>query len=186
MRVVAGEFKSRTVKPPKGVNIRMTLDKVKEAIFDILGNSVEGSAFLDLYAGSGNVGIEAMSRGAERVFFVDNNPKCVKTIEGNLNSLGLLGLEKCQVLFYEAFKAVDYFKKNDIKFDFVFIDPPYYKEIAKKTLNYISDCAILHRNAFVLVEHYKKDELPQSCGKLSLAKARAYGDTVLSFFKMKT
>jgi len=183
MRIIAGEFKSRLIKPPKNVNMRITFDKVKEALFDILGDSIIDSSFLDLFAGSGNVGIEALSRGAKEVIFVDNNKKCVETVECNLNSLGLLGLDNNQVVFMEAFKAVDKFRQQNRKFDLVFLDPPYYREIAKKSLNYISDCAILGRIAFVVVEHHKKDDLPQNCGKLTLFKSRSYGDIVLSFFK---
>ncbi len=185
MRIIAGEFKSRIIKPPKGVDIRPTYDKVKEALFSILGDSVKDAVFLDLFAGSGNVGIEALSRGAKACFFVDNNKKCIDAIENNLKSLGLIDFEKRHVVFMETQKAIDRFEEQKICFDIIFMDPPYYKDIAKKTLNYISGCAILCRNAFLVVEHYKKDQLPKECGNLTLLKTRAYGDTVLSFFEVK-
>lgn len=183
MRVVSGEYRSRIIKPPQGAEIRITRDEVKAALFNILGTKIVGAKFLDLYAGSGNVGIEALSRGASRVVFVDKDNKCINAVHNNLNSLQIKDLDKAEVLKKDALKALYLLEKREEKFDFVFIDPPYYRDFAKKSLIRLSDCDILSQLALVVIEHYKKDILPQDSGNLVLMKQHTYGDTVLSFYR---
>ncbi len=211
MRVISGYFKGLNLKMPKG--IRPTSDKVKEALFDVLGQSVAEAAVLDLFAGSGALGLEALSRGAKRIAFVDNNPRCIKAIEQNLTSLQLIpnvvtsretlrdaeetlqrktsfgkayNLPLITNLYcLDAFKAINLLARKKQHFDLILLDPPYYKGLAKKTLITIAQNGILTENAFVVAEHYKKDELLPEIGNLTLLKIKTYGDTFLSFFQSK-
>lgn len=181
MRVIAGCAKSRQLKVPKGLKIRPTLDKVKEALFDILGKDAAVDRALDLYAGSGSLGIEAISRGAKCGTFVDNNPKCIKTIKENLASLGFG--PKSNVLRLDASRALRSLGKVGERFGLVFIDPPYGK--AKISLQQVAKSDILSPHCVVVVEHYKKDAVPNEAGPLRMIKASRYGDTVLSFYRRR-
>lgn len=182
MRIIAGELKGLTLKMPKG--IRPTSDKVREALFDILGQSVMGADILDLFAGSGALGIEAWSRGSGKVIFVDNNPKCIKVIGENIAKLQISN-QQLQIYCLDVFKAIKLFGQRSEKFDLILLDPPYYKDLAKKSLISIEQSDILARNALAVAEHYKKDKLEEEIGQLKLFKIKNYGDTTLSFYKNK-
>ncbi len=181
MRVIAGCAKSRRLKVPKGLKIRPTLDKVREALFDILGNDAAVDRVLDLYAGSGSLGIEAISRGAKYCTFVDNNPKCIKAIRENLSNLGFGS--RSNVLRSNVSKALRSLEKVAQRFDLVFMDPPYGE--AKISLQQVAKSDILSPHCVVVVEHYKKDAMPKEAGPLRMIKASRYGDTVLSFYRRR-
>ncbi|MDD5617683.1 MAG: 16S rRNA (guanine(966)-N(2))-methyltransferase RsmD [Candidatus Omnitrophica bacterium] len=182
MRIASGLFRSRIIKYPK--NIRPTQDKIRKSLFDILSNVVGGSVFLELFAGSGAVGIESLSNGAKEVVFIDNDRKCCKIIENNLRDLGLVsGESNVAILAQDAFRAIEFLHKQARKFDIVFLDPPYYEDLAKKTLQKISACDILAPHALVVAEHNKKDVLEESYLNLTCFKQKRYGDTLLSFYR---
>ena len=162
---------------PKG--IRPTQNKVRKALFDILGD-IEGVFFLELFAGSGAVGLEAASQGIKEVVFVENNPVCIKMLKENLS---YLPLATYRLLPIDAFKAIERLAKEKEKFDIVFLDPPYYNDMAKKTLKMVSTCDIVSPNGLIVVQHFKKDNLPDAVGDLVLFKQARYGDTVLSFYR---
>jgi len=183
MRVIAGKYRGRLLRPPKGADMRITLDNVKGALFNILGASVEGVALLDIFAGSGSLGIEALSRGAGDVTFVDSNPKCVKAIEENIASLVAGELGGVKIMRLDAIRAPSVFYKRKKKFDIILADPPYYKGIGKKILQAIAGCDIVTAGGLVVVEHYKKDVLPERVDSLNCTRVQAYGDTVLSFYR---
>lgn len=172
---------------PKG--IRPSQDKVRKALFDILGN-IEGLSFLELFAGTGAVGIEALSYGAKEVVFVEKDRKCVKAIKENLSVLGFSPACRqagvLRVLGLEVFEAISKLVKEKVKFDIVFLDPPYYQGLAKKTLQTLSDYDILAPNGFIIVQHFKKDILPDAWGDLISFRQARYGDTVLTFYKKVT
>lgn len=181
MRVIAGKFKGRSIAMPKG--IRPTSDKVREALFEILKDRINGASFLDLYCGSGAIGIEAFSRGAENITFVDSNLKCINTLKKNLAQLGILGLSSINIYKENALKSIGAFKGSSTTFDIIFLDPPYYKDMAKNTLIALSNYDILSRNAVIIAEIYKKGDLPQEVGLLRKVRASKYGDTKLEFFR---
>jgi len=166
---------------PKARYVRPTLDKVREAIFDILNRSVAGRRVLDLYAGSGSLGIEAISRGAKIAIFIDNSPTCIKTIRENLENLGFK--EKGKAIRLDAGKALRYLEQRRERFDLVFIDPPYGE--ARKSLRQVVSFDILLPYCVVVVEHYKKEVLPKKVVSLGLRKEARYGDTCLAFYQMK-
>ncbi|MFA5339843.1 MAG: 16S rRNA (guanine(966)-N(2))-methyltransferase RsmD [Candidatus Omnitrophota bacterium] len=200
MRITSGIFRSRMIKAPGG--IRPTLDNVRKAIFDILGEAVEGAKALDLFAGSGAIGLEALSRGAASCIFADNNRASIKAIKENIEALvphfhegaglvphfresvGLLpgGAGQTGVICADFQAAVRRLYGERAKFDIIFMDPPYYKEIAKKTLSLLADCDILSETGVAVIEHSKHDLLPDSSGGLRLFRTARYGDTLVSFY----
>jgi 16S rRNA (guanine(966)-N(2))-methyltransferase RsmD len=192
MRIISGKYKGRVIKMPKG--IRPTQQKVRKAVFDILGN-VAGLSFLELYAGSGAVGLEALSRGAAEVTLVESGRQSLKAIEMNIAALGARG---CCAHSLGAEQAIALFNRDKRKFDLIFLDPPYDKEAAapnlkgkvgvllsaaKKTLQTLSAYDILAPNGFIMVQHFKKDTLPDALGVFSLIRRYKYGSTILSLYK---
>ena len=180
MRIITGQYKSRLLKSPQG--IRPTEDRVRKALFDILGE-VTGLSFLELFAGSGSVGFEAISQGAGEVVFVESQRQSIQAIEANIKSLGCE--EGAKVICQDAFRAVDNMSKNRQKFDLIFLDPPYYKGLAEKMLQTLGECDILHLSGYVIIQHFKKDLVGEKAGKLALLRQEQYGDTILSFYVKK-
>lgn len=200
MRIISGKYKGRAIKAP--LHIRPTQDKVRKALFDILGD-IQGLSFLELFAGSGAVGLEALSRGASESVLVENNRDALKAIEKNI---AFLKIGFYQVWPLEADEAIKRFHKQKKKFDIIFLDPPYYKEtrlgpgqnaeegsnsgpaadldgsLSKKTLQSLNDYDILSAKGLIIVQHFKKDQLPDTVGKLVLWRKSKYGDTLLSFY----
>jgi 16S rRNA (guanine(966)-N(2))-methyltransferase RsmD len=162
---------------PKG--IRPTQNKVRKAIFDILGD-VNGLSFLELFAGSGAVGFEALSRGASGVVLVEENRACQMAINGNIQALKV---ENCRLIPGKAENAIPFLQKSSRKFDVIFMDPPYNKDLSKKTLQILGAYDILAPNAFVIVQHFKSDKLDEEAAGLRLIKKAKYGDTLLSFYQ---
>lgn len=184
MRIIGGEFRSRLIEMPKGVDIRPTQDKVRQAIFNVLGNKLSGVNVLELFAGSGAFGIEAISRGAKHVTFVDNNGICIKTIEKNIESLQI-PYDKYEVIWANALSVFSRIQKEGNQYDLIFLDPPYYKNIARKCLSNIDDYDILSPCSLVVIEHFKKDSLSLELNNLVLEKEKQYGDTIISIFRKK-
>ncbi len=177
MRITTGQYKGRLIKMPRG--IRPTQEKVRKAIFDILGN-IEGLSFLELFSGSGAVGLEAASRGVKELVLVESDRAYQQLLKRNIESLNL---RACELYAQESDVAIQRLYKEKRRFDIIFLDPPYYKGIAKKTLQMLGAYDILAPNGFVVVQHFKKDDLPEALGDLRLLKRSSYGDTVLSFYR---
>ena len=182
MRIIGGDGRGRVLRMPKGVRIRPTQDRVREAVFNIIRESVPESRVLDLYAGSGAFGIEALSRGAYSTIFVDNNINCIRVIKFNLLVLGD-NARLCQLVKSDGVRAVSRFKKEGKKFDIIFLDPPYHKDLARNCLIKIDACDILSQRGFVICEHFVKDVMPEKIGRLLCFKQRKYGDTMVSFYR---
>jgi 16S rRNA (guanine(966)-N(2))-methyltransferase RsmD len=184
MRIISGQFKGRMINVPQG--IRPTEDRVRKAFFDIIGD-IKDLSFLELFAGSGAMGLEALSLGAAELVFVEKDREAVKTIQDNLKSL--LGQDtlrsKTEVIPLDVFQAIPLLAKNGKRFDLIFLDPPYYKGIAEKILQTLEDYVILSPLGCLGIQHFKKDRLPESQGKLVLFKQTRYGDTLLSFYRQE-
>lgn len=178
MRIIGGEYRSRLIAMPKGVKIRPTQDKVRQAIFNILGD-VTGKRCADLFAGTGAFGIEAISRGASGVTFVENSFQCARTIKSNLGSLKIPE-SRYEIVRADALKALPGLAAGGKKYDIIFLDPPYYKDMAKKCLINIDSYDILAQFGSVIIEHFKKDVLPDDLNTLILYQQRKYGDTLIS------
>ena len=188
MRVIAGKFKGRSLKPPKGLDVRPTADRVKESMFRIFGTRVIDAHFLDLCAGTGNVGIEALSQGAESVTFVERSRQCLHIIESNLDRCGLNRQHpQVQLLQLDARKGLIHLGTRQAKFNLIYFDPPYDASIYIPCLTLISQYGLLADSGLITVEHHKAkaaDERMQTVvGGLIQVRQKIYGDTALSFYE---
>jgi 16S rRNA (guanine(966)-N(2))-methyltransferase RsmD len=181
MRVISGSAKGRKLYAPKSHNIRPALDKVKGAIFNILFN-VEGLMVLDLFAGTGAVGLEAVSRGAAHATFVDSSHEAITIIKKNIELLGFA--ERTKIFPHPVSVAVEYFKKHDERFDLIFVDPPYLKDLVNQSLGEIANARILADGGRIIVEHSPKEPINDTPG-LVLTDTRKYGQTCISFLCKK-
>ncbi len=179
MRVIAGIAKKRRLKMPPGWSGRPTADRVKESLFNILGPRIPGCYFLDLFAGTGNVGIEALSRGAARVVFVERDKRAVKTIRDNLVHVGLT--ERAEVLAQDTFLALRQLAGQ--QFDVIFLDPPYGQGLELPALEAIDRHALVVSGGIVVVESSKRQVLPRRQGQLVQYRQHQLGDTMLSFYQ---
>lgn len=177
MRIISGKYKGRTIKIPPG--IRPTQGKVRKAVFDILGD-LKGLSFLELFAGSGAVGLEALSAGAREVVFVEQDKSCAASIRENLSLWQRAGW---RILCLRVISAIRYFKRKGEKFDIIFLDPPYYQDIPKKILQTLAGYDILAAYGLVMVQHYRQEILPKNIGDLRLIKQASYGDSWLTCYQ---
>ncbi|MFC1630956.1 16S rRNA (guanine(966)-N(2))-methyltransferase RsmD [Candidatus Omnitrophota bacterium] len=182
MRIISGKLKGRVLKIPKGIKIRPSSQKVKQALFNILGDQVSGSSFLELFAGTGSVGIEAFSRGANRVVLVENNRLCLQAIAENLKSLQV-PQAAFKLLGVSVQRAMKLSEQRNEKFDLVFLDPPYHQDQLKNSLIDLSLCDILASQSWVIAEHKKDEILPHLINRLKVMFTKTYGDTALSFYQ---
>ncbi|MBW1766785.1 MAG: 16S rRNA (guanine(966)-N(2))-methyltransferase RsmD [Deltaproteobacteria bacterium] len=181
MRITGGQAKGRLLASLKGLYIRPSSGRVKEAVFNLIGQDITGAKVLDLFAGTGSLGIEALSRGALWALFIDNSQQSIKLIRKNLMLCGYepLGF----VLKRDLIRGLPWrhslMKK---KFDLVFIDPPYGKKFILPILKELSDREILLSPSVVVAETSRTDNLPSVLGKLELVKTRAYGETRINIY----
>lgn len=180
MRVITGTAKGRALKAPKGLTTRPTTDRVKEALFNILGPKVVGAKFLDLFAGSGGIGIEALSRGAQEALFIEKDPKALDVIKANLVLTGLG--HRAMVLSGDVYKNLDYIGRQGQEFEFVFMDPPYLKDFEEPVLAKIDSLKLLALGGKVIVESSKRDNISTQVGSLAAFRREKYGDTHLTFY----
>lgn len=180
MRVVSGEKRGLSLKAVPGVLTRPTTDKVKESIFNIIGPYFAGGLALDLYAGSGGLGIEALSRGVERVIFVDQNRKAVEVIKQNLLSCQLS--ERSEVYRNEAGRALKALIKRNVAFSYVFLDPPYKQQNLVNDVRILTDFGLLEKDVIVVCEHDQELVLPEMIGKLGKKRHETYGETAITIY----
>ncbi|PIQ84287.1 MAG: 16S rRNA (guanine(966)-N(2))-methyltransferase RsmD [Candidatus Omnitrophica bacterium CG11_big_fil_rev_8_21_14_0_20_63_9] len=181
-RITGGEFKGFTLKIPG--KLRATEAKVRQALFNILGSFIEGARVVDGFAGSGALGCEALSRGAEFVAFIESDGEAAVTIRDNLAKLSPeVPPEAWRVLNLDIERGFRTLAEREAPFDVVLLDPPYRADQGKKALNALVDCAILAPTGLVAVEHERRAILPVTIGPLSQWKQHRYGDTVLSFYR---
>lgn len=180
MRIIAGEYRGRRIKHPQNKEIRPTKDRVREAVFSMIAEKVPGSRVLDLFAGSGAYGLEALSRGAKSCIFVEENRDACRVIQDNIDSLSLS--ERTQIAQEDVFYAAESLSENGEKFDLVFSDPPYKTGLAKKTLNSIYHYDILNPAGLLILEHYRTEETPKTEGSVSIVKQKTYGDISISIY----
>lgn len=175
MRIIAGAYKGRNLKSPPSLDVRPTSDRLRETLFNVIAPHIEDSRFLDLCAGSGAVGIEALSRGASHVSFVDRSRRMCKLIEANVE-LCRIPEEQWDIYCYEVSEFLRHSK--DERWDIVFFDPPY-KDDYLKTLQLLSN------NGLVIAEHHHKTKLPDAVGNLQRSRILKQGDSALSFYKQE-
>ena len=179
MRIISGTSRGRKLVTPKGQSLRPTSDRVKESIFNILREEIEGRMVLDLFAGTGNLGIEALSRGAKKVIFVEKARHALGLIQRNLAQFGLE--ERSEVLPLDATRAIGILKQRGKTFDLIFMDPPYEKGLIEKTLMTLTSYQICHRGSILVIEHHRREPLPSVAHGWDLIRQRLMGETVISF-----
>ncbi|HTZ96003.1 MAG TPA: 16S rRNA (guanine(966)-N(2))-methyltransferase RsmD [Terriglobales bacterium] len=187
MRVIAGKYRSRVLRSLRGLDLRPTADRLRETLFDVLtaGNpaALEGTVWLDLFAGTGAVGIESLSRGAEKVYFVEASARAGALIESNLQSLGIMS--GFQIVKQDAVRTIHGLSGNGVRAGFVFLDPPYRMQQAyANTLEALSASHILKPSSIVIAEHHKKFDPPAEVGSLRRYRLLQQGDAALSFYRL--
>jgi len=187
MRVISGKYRSRPLRSLPGKDVRPTSDRLRETLFNVLtaGNpaALEGSIWLDLFAGTGAIGIEALSRGAKEVYFVEHSAVAADAIRGNLASLGVTdGFKILQEELPQAFWRME---RQHVAADVVFIDPPYrVPEAYTKTLRALADSSLVWAMSVVIAEHEKKFDPGEDFGHLGRFRHLAQGGAALSFYRM--
>jgi 16S rRNA (guanine966-N2)-methyltransferase len=186
MRIIAGKFRSRILKSLKGHALRPTSDRLRETLFDVLGADVASSRFLDLFAGTGAVGIEALSRGAAHALFIEKHPPAARIIRENLASLGIES--EGEVLSGDVLKILEKMilrpPAPEASFHFAFVDPPYAAgEHYREVLHFLGSSSLLAENAIVILESYHKMALPKSAGDLERYRVLRQGDAALTFYR---
>jgi 16S rRNA (guanine(966)-N(2))-methyltransferase RsmD len=179
MRIISGTLKGRKLLTPRKGLLRPTSDRVKESMFNILGPEVEGKVVLDLFAGTGNLGIEALSRGARKAVFVEKNREAFRLVQRNLLNCGMT--ERSEVLLKEIDQGLRLLGTQDRRFDLIFMDPPYEKGLIRKTLEVLATRVVYHPDSIVVLEHDRREPLPNLSGSWTLLRQRRTGDTLLSF-----
>ena len=184
MRINAGKFKGVPILTRDIAGTRPTSDKIKQALFNILGPSIQGKAVLDLYAGFGALGLEALSRGASPVVFVEHNPKCTKVLRENISRLKEAGAA-AEILTEDIFQAMRRLEKDQRTFDIVLSDAPYSQGNAK-LLNVLADSGILTPESLLLLQHDRKEQLPASAGRWKTIRSYHYGNSSLTIYRQES
>ena len=177
MRVIAGSAKGREIAAPKGKNTRPTLAKVKEAMFGMIQFDIEGSRVLDLFAGSGALGIEAISRGAEHVTFCDADRQAVSIVKGNVKKLGFE--DRCDVFTGDSLALLERLSGTE-GFDIVLLDPPYETDLESRAIELLRSLSLLKEDAILLCEH-SADNPPAFPPCYEVKKAKKYGDSFVTY-----
>ncbi|WP_027408246.1 16S rRNA (guanine(966)-N(2))-methyltransferase RsmD [Anoxybacteroides tepidamans] len=180
MRVISGKCKGRPLQAVPGMSTRPTTDKVKEAIFNMVGPYFFGGMGLDLFGGSGGLGIEALSRGLDRMIFVDHDFKAVQTIRQNIKTCGLT--DQAEIYRNDAERALKAIVKRKLQFRLIFLDPPYRKQKLQQLISFIDEQMLLERDGHVVAEHAHDIELPPQIGNLARVKHEIYGITAVSIY----
>ncbi|MDD2203210.1 MAG: 16S rRNA (guanine(966)-N(2))-methyltransferase RsmD [Bacilli bacterium] len=179
MRVISGSLRSRAIKGDNIKGTRPTMDKIKESLFAMIQDEVRDSICLDLFAGSGSLGIEAISNEAKLVYFVDKNKECIEVVDDNIRTFEIG--KQAKVLFYDYRKALTYFKNNNIQFDLIFLDPPYSENLIEEIISFINKNNLLVSKGKVICE-YTTEQLKDSYDNLTTIKDRSYGDKKIKIY----
>ncbi len=182
MRIISGIARGHKLKAPKGNKVRPTEDRIKESLFNILGNIKSNSIVLDAFGGSGSIGIEFLSRGASKVYFVDNNYDSIVTIKQNLNHTKFL--TSAEIIQSDIFIVIKRLSKIGLKFDYIYLDPPFNQNgMVDKAFKFIDKENILAVNGILVVEHEKELNLEELVYEFRKVDHRDYGSKCIDFYK---
>jgi 16S rRNA (guanine966-N2)-methyltransferase len=181
-RIIAGRGKGRRLKTPRGLETRPTAARLRQTLFDILAPELPGCRFLDAFAGSGAIGLEALSRGASRVVFVDVSAPAIAAIKENVAALAAGGGD-VQVLRQDARIALAALADTGVRFDVVYLDPPYDSGLYEEVLDVVSGMGLLEEGGVVVAEHFHKRALPETIGRLTRSRSVRVGDHRLTFYR---
>ncbi len=180
MRIVAGEAKNRKIKSQNTHNVRPTMERVKESLFSIITSYIEGAVFLDLYSGTGNIALEAISRGAKRAVMIEGNPEALKIIIENVNNMKFQ--DRCRAYRNDVMRAIEILGNKRESFDIIFMDPPYKENLCGATINKILENGLLKKTGILIAEHFIKEDMPEEIGELKKTDERKYGNKVITFY----
>jgi 16S rRNA (guanine(966)-N(2))-methyltransferase RsmD len=181
MRVIAGALKGRRLVTPRGATTRPTADQVRIALMDTLAPRLDGARLLDLFAGAGGVGLEALSRGAAHVTFVEQDPRAVAALRENVDTLGVGPLAR--VRRADVLREIPALYRAGERFDLVFLDPPYDAGLVEQTLEALGGGGLLMAEAWVIAQHFTKRAPATEVGKLAAFRTRRFGETTLTFYR---
>ncbi len=179
MRIISGSFKGRKLASLQGMTTRPTADRVRESIFNIIAPHIDNALVLDLFAGTGALGLEALSRGAASAIFIDSSPSAVKTIQKNI--IVCRADTRARVIRWDIFKNLNCLQPEFPAYDLVFMDPPYNKNIIGPTIKNLIERNILKNNATIIIEQSIIDPIPDGLSSIELTDQRTYGKTLVSF-----
>ena len=182
MRVIGGHDRGRRLRAPRGLGTRPTADRVRVTLFDVLGPAVAGARVLDLFAGTGAVGIEALSRGAARVVLVERDQSALRALRANLAALGA-SRAAARVMAGDVLQVLPELGAQEGAFDFVFVDPPYATTLAGRTLEALAAARVCRDGTEVVVQHSTRTVLPAVQGLAAHRRPRHFGDTALTFLR---
>jgi 16S rRNA (guanine966-N2)-methyltransferase len=180
VRVIGGALRGKKLCPIRGLKIRPTADYVRESIFNILAGGMEDLFVLDLFAGTGSLGIEALSRGAAAAVFIDKDPQAIKVLTRNIRACSLEG--RSTILKRDILRGLSFLKSIDHAFDLVFIDPPYDKGFVERTIRLLDRAASISDAVSMVIEHSRREVLPEKVERFVLSDQRHYGKTLVSFY----
>ena len=183
MRIISGTSRGRRLATQRGQAIRPTSDRIKGSIFNSLGDDVAGKRVLDLFAGTGNLGLEALSRGAKRVVFVEKGRNAVRLIQKNLSTCGMQ--MSAEVFTTGTRRAIGIFHQRGESFDLILMDPPYRQGMVQETLRELETEPIYHQGSILVVQHDRREPLPDITEGWNVIRERRMGDTVISFLTPK-
>lgn len=181
MRITSGELKNRKIKSREGKETRPTLERIKEAIYSIIGEKIVDAKFLDLYSGTGNVTFEGLSRGAKRAVMIEQDKEALRIIIENVNNLGLEN--RCRAYKNDVFRAIEILGRKNEKFDIIFIDPPYKENISTKTIEKIYESELLEADGIIISEHSIYEKMPDKIENFVKYDERNYNKKIVSFYK---
>ncbi|MEG6584098.1 16S rRNA (guanine(966)-N(2))-methyltransferase RsmD [Dendrosporobacter sp. 1207_IL3150] len=180
MRIITGKAKGAKLKAPRGLDTRPTTDRVKESIFNILGDVVNGAKVLDLFAGTGNLGLEALSRGATQAVFIDQSAVSIGVIKDNAAHTKLV--DYAEIHKGDVLRVLDRLSNTDRMFDLVFCDPPYNKGYVRSVLEKLDQNGIFAEQGILVLEHSRHESVEGEWKSLELRRSEKYGETIVSFF----
>ena len=178
MRIIAGSARGRKLISPSDYDVRPTIDRVKESMFNIINPYIRDAVILDLFSGTGNLALEALSRGAEKAYLVDNSRKSLSIIKENIEILKFQ--EKCTVIENDYISAIKDMKE---KVDIIFLDPPYNKEFISNSLSIIEQNDILNEDGIIVVEHKNEEKIPSDNEYLEIIKSKKYGIMTITIYR---
>ena len=183
MRVISGKARGLKLNTPKNDDVRPTTDRVKESLFNMINSYIMDSDILDLFAGTGSLGIECLSRGANQCIFVDNSKESINIVKSNIKKSRV---ENESIVLNVDFKsAINSLALKNKQFDVIFMDPPYYKNMFSDALSAVDNNNLLKEDGIIVVEHDTVDKFPDNMGRLYKSREKKYGNTTLTFYKLE-
>lgn len=183
MRIISGIAKGRKLLSPEGMGTRPTLDRVKQSIFNIIQNRVSGAKVLDVFAGTGSLGLEAASRGAELCYLIDKGETTFKLLKQNIENLNFSDICKCYNI--DSYAALNEFGNKGMIFDLIFIDPPYLKDMIPPAIDIITEKSLLEKDGLIITKIDSSEKIYGGNGKIVLVDNRKYGNTTICFYEFR-